>query len=135
MSNPVSEMMAEAVKSIKGLIDVTTVVGEPVTAPDGTVLIPISKVSFGFGGGGSEFSSKTSGHNNMFGGGMGGGASVKAEAFLVISNGNVRIVPIAGGSSPVDKLIDLIPGAVDKINGFFKKNKSDNDTQDTGDTE
>lgn len=130
MSNPVSEMISEAVKSIQGLVDVNTVIGEPITAPDGTVLIPISKVSFGFGGGGSEFSAKDT--QTLFGGGMGGGAKVEAEAFMVISNGNVRIVPVNGNGGPIDKLIDMVPTAVDKINGFFSKKKTGN-TEEFGD--
>lgn len=130
MSNPVSDMVSEAVKSIKGLIDVNTVIGDPVTVPDGTIIIPISRVSFGFGGGGSEFDSKSK-DKDHFGGGMGGGASVKAEAFMVIANGNVRIVPVNGGSSPVDKLIDMVPVAIDKINGIFAKNKTDDNSGET----
>lgn len=134
MNNPVSEMMAEAVKSIKGLIDVNTVIGEPVTVSDGTVIIPISRVSFGFGGGGSEFNAKNKDGENLFGGGMGGGASVKAEAFMVVANGNVRIVPVGGNGSPVDKLIDMVPVAVDKINGLFSKNKKTTE-ENSGDEE
>lgn len=132
MSNPVSDMMSEAVKSIKGLIDVNTVIGEPMQVSDGTVIIPISRVSFGFGGGGSEFASKVKSEENLFGGGMGGGASVKAEAFMIIANGNVRIVPVNGGSSPVERIVDMLPNAVDKINGFFSKNKNKNTSYDSG---
>ncbi len=124
MSNAVSEMVSEAVKSIKGLIDVNTVVGEPMSVGDGTIVIPISRVSFGFGGGGSEFAPKKEGNEPMFGGGIGGGASVKAEAFMVVSNGNVRIVPISDSQSAVDKILDLVPGAIDKINGFITKKKN-----------
>lgn len=124
MSNAVSEMVSEAVKSIKGLIDVNTVVGEPMSVGDGTIVIPISRVSFGFGGGGSEFAPKKDGNEPMFGGGIGGGASVKAEAFMVVSNGNVRIVPISDSQSAVDKILDLVPGAIDKINGFITKKKN-----------
>ena len=123
MNNAVSEMVSEAVKSIKGLIDVNTVVGEPMTVADGTVIIPISRVSFGFGGGGSEFSSKKEGNEPLFGGGIGGGAAVKAEAFMVVSNGNVRIIPITDSQSAMDKLVDMIPGAIDKINGLIANRK------------
>ena len=123
MNNAVSEMVSEAVKSIKGLIDVNTVVGEPMTVADGTVIIPISRVSFGFGGGGSEFSPKKEGNEPLFGGGIGGGAAVKAEAFMVVSNGNVRIIPITDCQSAMDKLVDMIPGAIDKINGLIANRK------------
>ena len=116
--NKVSEMFAEASEKFGALIDANSVVGEPVIAGDGTMIVPVSKVSFGFGGGGSEFDSKKS-DNPHFGGGMGGGASVKAEAFLVINNGNVRLVPMSGGSSPIDKLVDLMPDMIDKVNSFI----------------
>lgn len=116
--NKVSEMFAEASEKFGGMIDANSVVGEPVVAGDGTMIIPISKVSFGFGGGGSEFDSKKS-DDVRFCGGMGGGASVKAEAFLVINNGNVRLIPMNGGSTPIDKLVDLMPGMIDKVNGFI----------------
>lgn len=116
--NKVSEMFAEASEKFGTLIDANSVVGEPVIAGDGTMIVPISKVSFGFGGGGSEFDSKKS-DNPHFGGGMGGGASVKAEAFLVINNGNVRLIPMGGGSSPIDKLVDLMPDMIDKVNSFI----------------
>ena len=116
--NKVSEMFAEASEKFGTLIDANSVVGEPVVAGDGTMIVPISKVSFGFGGGGSEFDSKKS-DNPHFGGGMGGGASVKAEAFLVINNGNVLLIPMGGGSSPIDKFVDLMPGMIDKVNSFI----------------
>ena len=116
--NKVSEMFAEASEKFGTLIDANSVVGEPVIAGDGTMIVPVSKVSFGFGGGGSEFDSKKS-DSPHFGGGMGGGASVKAEAFLVINNGNVRLVPMSGGSSPIDKLVDLMPDMIDKVNSFI----------------
>ena len=131
MSNPVSDMMAEAVKSIKGLIDVNTVIGDPMEVSPDTVIIPISRVSFGFGGGGSEFASKVKNDENLFGGGMGGGASVKAEAFMVITNGNVRIVPVDSSGSPVDKIVDMVPVAIDKVNGFISKNKSKKNSGET----
>ena len=116
--NKVSEMFAEASEKFGTLIDANSVVGEPVIAGDGTMIVPVSKVSFGFGGGGSEFDSKKS-DSPHFGGGMGGGASVKAEAFLVINNGNVRLVPMGGGASPIDKLVDLMPDMIDKVNRFI----------------
>ncbi len=116
--NKVSEMVVEACEKFGTLIDANSVVGEPVIAGDGTMIVPISRVSFGFGGGGSEFDSKKN-DNPHFGGGMGGGASVKAEAFLVINNNNVRLIPMGGGSSPIDKIVDLVPDMIDKVNGFF----------------
>ncbi len=135
--NKVSEMISEASENFKSMINSNSVVGEPIAMEDGTVIVPISKVSFGFGGGGSEFDSKNSA-DTRFGGGMGGGASVKAEAFLVINNGNVRLIPVDGGSSPLDKVIDLMPGVIDKVNGFMsdrKEKKARKNEEKTSDVE
>ena len=116
--NKVSDLFTLASEKFKGLIDANSVIGNPISVGDGTVIIPVSKVSFGFGGGGNEFEKKnTSG--TRFGGGIGGGASVKAEAFLVINNDNVRLIPMDGASSPIDKVIDMVPGIIDKANGFI----------------
>ncbi len=116
--NKVSDLFTLASEKFKGLIDANSVVGEPMKVSDGTVIIPISKVSFGFGGGGNEFEKKNS-SGTRFGGGAGGGASVQAEAFLIINNDNVRLMPMGGTSSPIDRVIDMVPGIIDKANGFI----------------
>lgn len=115
--HPIQGLMDTAMSNIKSMVDVNTVVGDAVTAPDGTMIIPISDVSFGFGAGGSEFAPKGSnGINSLFGGGCGGGAKVKPIGFLVVNNGNVRLIPVNANASPVDKLFDVVPGLVDKLN-------------------
>lgn len=116
--NKVSELFTVASEKFKMMIDTNSVIGNPITAGDGTVIIPVSQVSFGFGGGGNEFEKKSA-NGTRFGGGIGGGASVKAEAFLVINNDNVRLIPMDAPSSPIDKVIDLMPGIIDKANGFI----------------
>lgn len=129
MSKSVNELLESAIKGLDGMIDSKKIIGEPITAPDGTLIVPVSQLSFGFGGGGSDLAKQDS---SGFGGcGMGGGAKVTPQAFLVISNGNVRLIHVASDSSPIDKIIDLVPGMVDKVNGFFaeRKNKSDEETQ------
>ena len=100
------------------MIDANAVIGDVITVGDGTMIIPISKVSFGFGGGGNEFEKKNT-NGTRFGGGVGGGASVKAEAFLVINNDNVRLISMDAPASSVDKVIDMMPGIIDKANGFI----------------
>ncbi len=119
--HPLQGIMDTAMSNIKAMVDVNTIIGNAVTTPDNTVIIPISTVSFGFGAGGSEVQGKkpniVDGTNNpLFGGGAGGGANIKPVAFLVVGNGNVRLLPITSTSSPVDKLIDLMPEMVDKVN-------------------
>ena len=133
--NKVSEMIERASENFRGMIDANSVVGDPISMPDGTIIVPISKLSFGFGGGGSEFDAKK-GDDTNFGGGIGGGASVKAEAFLVINNSNVRLISMDGGSTALDKIIDLMPGMIDKVNGFLanrKEKKAENITGEDND--
>ena len=124
MSNPVKEMIEGAIQNIETLVDSKKIIGEPIQAADGTIIIPVSQVSVGFGVGGSEFFKKDSAADKSFGGGIGGGVKLNPEAFLVINNGNVRLIPVESGSSPLDKVIDLVPDMVDKVNGFFKKDKT-----------
>lgn len=119
--NKVSEMLAGVSDSFKGMIDVNSVIGNPIVAGDGTMIVPISKVSFGFGGGGFEYDTKKNDvrmDGKNFSGGMGGGASVEAEAFLVINGGSVRLIPMEGDASAVSRIVDMMPVVIDKVNGF-----------------
>lgn len=104
-------------QSIKEMIDVNTIVGDPVETADGMVLIPISKVSLGFGVGGSDHSaSKTSADKPaMFGGGVGGGVSIAPVAFMVVGNGQIRMIPVNPESNIYDRIFDMIPTAIDKL--------------------
>ena len=129
MSNPVSEMIENAMKNIKGMVDVNSIVGTPMKVDTNTLIIPVAKISYGFGGGGSEIISKNKTNDKNFAGGIGGGTSVKAEAFLVISGGNVRIVPVTANASTADKIVDLVPEMVDKVSGFFASNKKDGESE------
>ena len=120
--HPIEGLMDTAMSNIKSMVDVNTIVGDSVTTPDGTVIIPISTVSFGFGAGGTQFAAKSESvtpQNPMFGGGCGGGANVKPIAFLVVGDGNVRLLPISDKVTPVDKIIDLMPDMIDKVNNAF----------------
>lgn len=133
---PIEGLMQTAMSNIKAMVDVNTIVGTPVTTADGTVIIPVSTVSFGFAAGGSEFEGKKAGVASttakpMFGGGSGGGANVKPVGFLVVGNGNVRLLPATESASAAEKIIDLVPELVDKANsaisGFMKKKKKSAD--------
>ena len=131
MSTPIEGLLSVAMDNIKGMIDVNTIVGEPIITPDGATVVPISRVSFGFGAGGSEFSANPTDKKNteaLFGGGSGGGATVRPVAFLIVKNDNIRVIPISNTLSTVDRVVDMVPEAMDKFNNFFsgiisKKNK------------
>ncbi|MBQ2696070.1 MAG: GerW family sporulation protein [Clostridia bacterium] len=125
--HPINGLMETAMSSIKEMVDVNTIVGSAMNAPDGTVIIPVSKVSFGFGAGGTEFGDRSKmavEAKANFGGGSGGGALIEPIAFLVVGQGQIRLMPIDKTSSPVEELIEKVPTLVDKVVDFFKKRES-----------
>ena len=121
---PLSDLMRSTMDKIREMADTNTIVGQPITTPDGVTLIPISRVSFGFGSGGGDYGKP--GQNN-FGGGGGAGVKINPVAFLVIKDGTTRVMPVAVPPvSTVDRLVDMAPDIVDKIGKFFDK-KEDGD--------
>lgn len=121
MSEKLPNMLDNTIARIREMVDVNSVVGEPITAADGITIIPISKVSVGYGGGGSDYVSKhVNQHDNPFGGGVCAGIKVTPTAFLVIKEGSVRVLPIAEpASTTVDRLVEMIPDTLDKIATFI----------------
>ncbi len=123
----INEVLGLTMQKLKEMVDVNTVVGTPITTPDGVTVIPVSKVSVGFASGGSDFAPKSLPANkaNCFGGGTGAGISVTPVSFLIIRGDNVRIInadPAPGG--PIEKAIDLVPDLVDKVSGMIDQRKS-----------
>lgn len=117
----INDMIGTMMESIKEVVKVSTVVGEAVNAPDGSVIIPVTKVSCGFGATGVEIPSKTALKEEYpFGGGSGGGLSIEPMGFMVLKEGNVRVVPMTTEQSTVEKLIDMVPPMVDKLNSIVK---------------
>lgn len=128
MANPIKDLVESTINSLETMVKSDNILGDAVTAPDGTMIIPMSKVSFGVGGGGCEFKETNSDGNNLFGGGVGAGASIKPEGFLVITKmGSVRFVAAGGGSNVAEKLVDYAPELVERISALFKKNKKDDE--------
>ena len=121
MSQKLPNMLESAIAKMRELVDVNSVVGEPITTADGVTIIPISKVSVGFGGGGSDFVSKNVNHQeNPFGGGIGAGVKVTPVAFLIIKDGNVRMLPVAApANTTADRLVEMVPDTLDKIASFI----------------
>ncbi len=122
--HPIEGIMYTALQGLKEMIDVNTIVGDAITSPDGSVIIPISKVAIGFGVGGSEFEkfkTKSDGSpKNLFGGGTGGGISLTPEAFLVVGNGKIRMISVTPQNTIYDRLLDFAPVAIDKVAELFK---------------
>lgn len=126
---PLKEIMDISMNRLKELVDVNTIIGEKIILGDGKVVVPISKVSFGFGSGGTEFSPKSQNKElqlkmSPFGGGGGGGVTITPVCFLVSDQNGISILELSGGSNNIDKVINSIPNAVNKISDIFsKKNK------------
>lgn len=130
--HPIEGLMLTAMNSIRDMIDVNTIVGDPIQTSTGIVVIPISKVSFGFAAGGSEFKGETIDEYKKqekdeqiqyrlpFGGGAGAGVSINPVAFLVIQGEIVKLLPI-DNSTAIDRLLDYIPDLFEKVNNMINK--------------
>ena len=121
MSQNLPNMLENTIGKIREMVNVNTVVGDPITAGDVTIL-PISKISIGLGGGGSDFVSKNPNtKENPFGGGVGAGVKVTPVAFLIIKEGSVRVLPVANpANTTADRLVEMIPDTLDKITSFIE---------------
>jgi len=121
MSQNLPNMLQETISKIREMVDVNNVIGDPITTPDGVTIIPVSKVSVGFGGGGSDFVSKNLAKQDMpFGGGVGGGVKVTPICFLIVKDGNVRMMPVAApANTTADRIVEMVPDTLDKISAFI----------------
>ena len=127
MSQNLPNMLENTIAKIREMVDVNSVVATPITTADGVTIIPISKVSVGFGGAGSDFDHKTPSNQEMpFGGGAGGGVKVTPIAFLVIKGDSVRMLPIsAAPNTTADRLVEMVPDMLDKVSALMdKKNQN-----------
>ena len=121
MSQTLPNMLENTIAKIREMVDVNSVIGNPITTPDGVTIIPVSKVSVGFGGGGSDFTTKNHGSGEMpFGGGAGGGVNVTPICFLIVKDGSVRMMPVAApANTTADRIVEMVPDALDKIVSFI----------------
>ena len=123
--NPIGELMQSTMDNVKNILKVDTVVGEPIYTPDGITLVPISRISVGFGGGGVEFTPKKAGERRPYGGGNATGVKIDPIGFLVIKEGTVRMINITPpASNTVDRIIDLVPEVMDKVDAFIAKQQN-----------
>ena len=122
-NHPIGELMETTMRKIREMVDVNTIIGQPIQTGEGMTLIPISKVSFGFASGGSDIQGKQQGQDKGFGGGSGAGVKIQPVAFVVVKGENVRIMSVSPSDTPVDKLVDAVPDMIDKITGMFKKDE------------
>ena len=126
MNNNISEMLTSSMEKIQKMVDVNTIIGQPVHLGDGVTIVPITKVHIGMGGGGTDFATKSalSAKKDPFGGGLGAGVSIDPVAFLVIRGESVRMLPVAEpASTTVDRIVEQAPDLLDKLADFLDGRK------------
>ena len=120
-NNSLTELMEVSMSKIRDMVDSNTIIGEPIQTPDGVTLIPVSRLSFGFGCGGGDYGKQTPA---MFGGASTAGVKVEPVAFLVVKDGVTRVMPVAlPAVGTVDRVIDLVPQVMDRVESFLDKKK------------
>ena len=127
-NHPISDLMATTMQKIREMVDVNTIVGTPIQTGDGVTLIPVSRLSFGFASGGSDFATKAQKPDaeNSFGGGSGAGVNISPVAFLIVRADNVKLLPVAPpAGSAVDRVVELVPEMFDKVTDYLEKNKKE----------
>ena len=119
--HPIQGLMNITMEKIHQMVDSNTIIGKPITTDDGTTILPVSKVSFGFASGGTDFDGKNAANKDLFGGGSGAGVNIQPVAFLVIKDGCVRTIQLTDGSNSVDRALTMLPELVDKLAALVKK--------------
>ena len=121
--HPLNDMMRSTMEKVREMVDTNTIVGQPITTPDGVTLIPISKVSFGFGSGGGDYGKAP---KDNFGGGSAAGVKIDPVAFLVIKDGQTRRMPVAvPATATMDRVLEMAPQLIDRVEGFVNKKKEE----------
>lgn len=131
---PIEGLMDTTLDKIKQMVDVNTVIGTPITTPNGTTVIPVSKVMYGFVSGGSEFNPKKAENKNLFGGGASAGVTINPIAFIAVTKDDVKLLSVTNFKDSQDRAVGMVPELVDKILSLFKKDKKKEDSaEDTPD--
>lgn len=130
MNHPLPDMMGTTMQKLREMVDVNTIIGDPIETPDGVTILPVSKVKIGYAGGGSDFATKNypANRDNAFGGGSGAGITMTPVAFLIIKGESVRLLPIAEpASGAVDRLVEMLPDLIEQVSALVKKKKPEDD--------
>ena len=118
--HPIQNLMNVTMDKIRQMVDSNTIVGKPITTDDGTTILPVSKVSFGFASAGTDFDGKNAANKDLFGG---AGVNIQPVAFLVVKDGCVRTIQLSDGSNTVDRALTMIPELVEKVSALIKKDE------------
>lgn len=130
-NHPISDLMSTTMQKIREMVDVNTIIGTPIRTDDGVTLIPVSKLSFGFASGGSDFATKAQKpeDDNAFGGASGAGVKISPVAFLIVKGDSVKLLPVAQpAGTTVDRVVELVPEMFDKVTGYIDKSKAENNS-------
>ena len=119
--HPIQGLMNVTMEKIHQMVDSNTIIGKPITTEDGITILPVSKVSFGFASGGTDFNGKNAANKDLFGGGSGAGVNIQPVAFLVIKDGCVRTIQLTDGSNSVDRALAMLPELVEKVSALVSK--------------
>lgn len=121
-NHPLSDLMRSTMEKVHEMVDTNTIIGQPITTPDGVTLIPISRVNLAFGGGGGDYGKGT---KENFGGGAGAGVKIDPVAFLILKDGVARMLPVAAAPlSTVDRIVDMVPDVMDKVEKYIDKKQT-----------
>lgn len=129
--HPIQELMANALGKMREIVDSNTIIGAPITAGDSVTILPVSKISFGFVSGGTDFATEK--QKDLFGGAASSGASITPVGFLVIRGANVRLIQLAEGGQTIDRVLNMVPEVMDKVEGFINKATKKEDKQPRND--
>ena len=125
MEKSANSILKTTIEKVRDLVDVSTIIGDPINLPDGLTIIPVSKVTYGFASGGSDFPSKN--NVELFGGAGGAGITINPVAFLVVKDGDVTIKHIVSNDNAVERAVSLVPEMFDKVTNLAKKKKADSE--------
>lgn len=122
--HPIQGLMNVTMEKIHQMVDSNTIIGKPITTEDGITILPVSKVSFGFASGGTDFNGKNAANKDLFGGGSGAGVNIQPVAFLVIKDGCVRTIQLSDSSNSIDRALTMLPELVEKLTTLVKRTPS-----------
>ena len=119
--HPIQGLMNVTMDKIRQMADSNTIIGKPIKTDDGTTILPVSRISFGFASAGTDFDGKNAANKDLFGGGRGAGVNIQPVAFLVVKDGCVRTIQLSDGSNTIDRALNMLPELVDKVSALLKK--------------
>ena len=115
--HPIQGLMNVTMDKIRQMADSNTIIGKPIKTDDGTTILPVSRISFGFASAGTDFDGKNAANKDLFGGGV----NIQPVAFLVVKDGCVRTIQLSDGSNTIDRALTMLPELVDKVSALLKK--------------